>query len=78
MARFKDMKTLHKFVSVHASIYTHFNHQRHLTQRDTLQTSPSRCPGRMASTCYLRALYYGFFCSGPVRLTMPGSGYGPF
>ena len=25
----------------------------------------------MASTCTLRVLYYGFFCSGPVSLTMP-------
>ena len=34
MARFRDIKTLQKFASVHASIYNHFNHQRHLTQRD--------------------------------------------
>ena len=37
------------------------------------QTSPSHRLGRMASTCCLRALYYGFFCSGPVSLTMPNS-----
>ena len=28
----------------------------------------------MASTCCLRVLYYGFFCSGPVSLTMPKAG----
>ena len=33
------------------------------------QTSPSHRLDRMASTCCLRALYYGFFCSGPVSLT---------
>ena len=38
------------------------------------QTSPSHRLGRMASTCTLRVLYYGFFCSGPVSLTMPLSG----
>ena len=35
------------------------------------QTSPSHRPGRVASTCCLKVLYYGFFCSGPVSLTMP-------
>ena len=34
MARFRDIKTLQKFASVHASIHNHFNHQRHLTRRD--------------------------------------------
>ncbi len=33
MARFRDIKTLQKFASVHASIYNHFNHQRHLNRR---------------------------------------------
>ena len=34
MARFRDIKTLQKFSAVHASIYNHFNHQRHLNHRD--------------------------------------------
>ena len=34
MARFGDIKTLQKFAAVHASIYNHFNHQRHLNRRD--------------------------------------------
>ena len=34
MARFRDIKTLQKFTSVHASIHNHFNHQRHLNRRD--------------------------------------------
>ena len=34
MARFRDIKTLQKFASIHASIYNHFNHQRHLNRRD--------------------------------------------
>ena len=32
-ARFRDIKTLQKFTAVHASIYNHFNHQRHLNRR---------------------------------------------
>ncbi len=34
MARFRDIKTLQKFASFHASIHNHFNHQRHLNRRD--------------------------------------------
>lgn len=35
MLRFRQMKTLQKFVSVHASIYNHFNSERHLVDRQT-------------------------------------------
>ena len=34
LARFRDIKTLQTFTSVHASIHNHFNHQRHLNRRD--------------------------------------------
>ena len=34
MAKFRDIKTLQKFASVHASIHNHFNHDRHLNRRD--------------------------------------------
>ena len=34
MARFREIKTLQKSTTVHASIYNHFNHQHHLTRRD--------------------------------------------
>ena len=37
MAHFRDIKALQKFASVHASIYNHFNHQRHLNSRDTFK-----------------------------------------
>ena len=37
MARFRDIKTMQKFASVHASIHNHFNHQRHLNRRDTFK-----------------------------------------
>ena len=33
MARFRDIKILQKFASVHCSIYNHFNHQRNLNRR---------------------------------------------
>ncbi len=34
MAKFRDVKTLQKFTAVYASIYNHFNHDRHLIRRD--------------------------------------------
>jgi putative transposase len=33
MLRFRQMKTLQKFVSVHASFHNHFNSERHLVDR---------------------------------------------
>jgi putative transposase len=35
MLRFRRMKTLQKFVSVHASFHNHFNAERHLVDRQT-------------------------------------------
>ena len=35
MLRFRRMKTLQKFVSVHASFHNHFNSERHLVDRQT-------------------------------------------
>ena len=34
MAKFRDIKTLQKFASAHASIHNHFNQDRHLNRRD--------------------------------------------
>ena len=33
MQRFRSMKTLQKFSSVHAQIHNHFNQERHLVTR---------------------------------------------
>ncbi len=41
MARFRDIKTLQKFASVHASIHNHFNLDRHLTTRDDFKRNRS-------------------------------------
>ncbi|MEO9132201.1 MAG: IS6 family transposase [Sphingomonas sp.] len=34
MLRFRRMKTLQKFSSVHANVHNHFNHERHLVSRE--------------------------------------------
>ncbi|WP_417613637.1 IS6 family transposase [Parasphingorhabdus sp.] len=41
MLRFRQMKTLQKFVSVHASFYNHFNSERHIVDRQTYKTQRS-------------------------------------
>ena len=41
MARFRDIKTLQKFASAHASIFNHFNHDRHLNNRETFKQNRS-------------------------------------
>ena len=50
MARFRDIKTLQKFASVHASVHHHFNHQRHLNRRDIFK------PARAAALAEWRQL----------------------
>jgi putative transposase len=34
LAKFRDIKTLQKFASIHASSHNHFNQDRHLNRRD--------------------------------------------
>jgi putative transposase len=41
MLRFRHMKTLQKFASVHASVHNHFNHERHLVDRQTYKARRS-------------------------------------
>ena len=41
MARFRDVKTLQKFASVHASIHNQFNHDRHLNRREVFKQNRS-------------------------------------
>ena len=41
MQRFRRMKSLQKFVSVHANFHNHFNLQRHLVNRQTFKAARS-------------------------------------
>ena len=41
MERFRRMKTLQKFSSVHASVHNHFNQERHLISRELYRERPS-------------------------------------
>ena len=52
MARFRDIKTVQKFASVHASIHNHFNHQHHLNRRDIFKQARATA---LAEWCQLAA-----------------------
>ena len=41
MSKFRDVKTLQKFASVHASIHNHFNLDRHFSRRDIFKQNRS-------------------------------------
>ena len=41
MAKFRDVKTLQKFASIHASIHNHFNLDRQFTPRETFKQDRS-------------------------------------
>ncbi len=45
MQRFRSMKALQKFSSVHAEVHNHFNQERHLvTAKFTNKDEPARWP----------------------------------
>ena len=41
MLRFRSMRTLQKFASVHGTVHNHFNQERHLTSRDIYKRNRS-------------------------------------
>lgn len=41
MLRFRQMKTLQKFSSVHAALHNHLNQDRQLISRETYKARPS-------------------------------------
>ena len=41
MLRFRRMKSLQKFASLHANVHNHFNSERHLVDRETYKTRRS-------------------------------------
>jgi putative transposase len=37
MLRFRQMRSLQKFVAIHGSVHNHFNQERHLYSRDNFK-----------------------------------------
>ena len=75
MTRFRSEGTLQKFTSIHASVYNHFNHQRHFNRRDIFKQARADA---LAEWCQLAAWEPSIVgLTGPIKsgkaLTRPGS-----
>ncbi len=51
MQRFRRRKTLERFVSVHSSVFNHFNKDRHLNHRDTFKASRATALAEWRQLC---------------------------
>jgi len=51
MLRFRQMRSLQKFVSVHSSIYNHFNQERHFYSRDNFKLNRSASLSEWRQLC---------------------------
>lgn len=51
MLRFRRMRSLQKFVSVHSSIHNHFNQERHLYSRDNFKLNRSTALSEWRQLC---------------------------
>ena len=74
MLRFRRMKTLQKFASVHANVHNHFNQERHLVDRQTYKDRRSAALAEwQAVMSWARALSHSSIVSKRVaiKLTAP-------
>jgi putative transposase len=75
MLRFRRMKTLQKFASVHANIHNRFNLERHLIDRQTYRGTTLRRLGGVAGSCEIGRCAQSPDCiiwrAVRVRLTAP-------
>ncbi len=51
MHRFRRMRSLQKFVSVHASVFNHFNQERSLSKRDRFKVSRAAALAEWRGLC---------------------------
>jgi putative transposase len=51
MQRFRSMRSLQKFASVHASVHNHFNHQRHLYSRNNFKINRTAALNEWRQVC---------------------------
>jgi hypothetical protein len=70
MQRFRSMKTLQKFGSVHAQIHTQFNQERHLVTRQVYKQRLC-CNGRVARPCGVDRCSKSLMCEPRIALTTP-------
>ena len=51
MLKFRRMRSLQKFVSIHSSVSNHFNQERHLTSRDNFKLQRSTALAEWRQLC---------------------------
>jgi hypothetical protein len=72
MQRFRSLKTLQKFSSVHAQVHNYFHQERHLVYKTSLQEETLGRVGEVARTRSVdRRLHAGIRRRPPVTLTRP-------
>jgi putative transposase len=60
MLRFRRMKTLQKFASVHANVHNHFNQECHLVDRQTYKIRRSAALAEWQALAACRSAIWGF------------------
>ena len=63
MLRFRRMKTLQKFASVHGSVHNHFNQERHLISREHYKERRSAVPRGVAGSHELTTAWVWASCA---------------
>ena len=81
MAKFRGIKTLQNFASVHASIHNHFNQDRHLNRRDIFKQNRAAALAGMFTQLFwglIRIMIFeAFYRSGDEeRRSVQGIGLG--
>ena len=71
MVKFRRAESLQKFVSIHASVDSHFNQKRHLRSRQNFKNKPIGRPCRMVSDCCLNPFPVGISWRAHVPLKAP-------
>ena len=51
MLKFRQMRSLQKFISIHSSVFNHFNKERHLNSRDTFKVRREAAPVEWQQLC---------------------------
>ena len=61
MSKFRDIKILQKFTSIHASIHNHFNLERHLTPRETFKQNRAAAMAEWRRDILMILIFGGWF-----------------
>ncbi len=78
MVKFRSVKSLQKFASIHSSLHNHFNQERHLYNRQTFKLDRTAALAQWRQLASCDPPQYRFCRSVHFSLTMPLIGYDGF